>query len=110
MSFTFQPYSLSGHFIVLHFEMCRIVFEIETKDLMFHLCRAMYGIEVYMAEFTPEKSKQIALARLDVIHQWLEFRKKSKNKLHADYDFVKLHNTSDSHLFEILKLQALVGV
>ena len=55
-----------------------------------------------MAEFTPEKCKQIALARLDIVHQWLEFRKKSQNKLQADYDFVKLHNTSNSHLFEIL--------
>jgi len=55
-----------------------------------------------MAEFTPEKCKKIALERLDIVHQWLEFRKKSKNKLQADYDFVKLHNTSDSHLFEIL--------
>ena len=55
-----------------------------------------------MAEFTPEKCKQIALARLDVVHQWLEFRKKSQNKLQADYDFVKLHNTSNSHLYEIL--------
>ncbi len=55
-----------------------------------------------MADFTPEKCKQIALARLDIVHQWLEFRKKSQNKLQADYDFVKLHNTSNSHLFEIL--------
>ncbi len=55
-----------------------------------------------MAEFTPEKCKQIALARLDIVHKWLEFRKKSQNKLQADYDFVKLHNTSNSHLFEIL--------
>ena len=55
-----------------------------------------------MTNFTPEKSKQIALARLDIVHQWLEFRKKSQNKLQADYDFVKLHNTSNSHLFEIL--------
>ena len=55
-----------------------------------------------MAEFTPEKCKQIALARLDIVHQWLEFRKKSQNKLQADYDFVKLHNTSNSHLFKIL--------
>lgn len=52
--------------------------------------------------FTPEKSKQIALARLDLIHKWLEFRKKSTNKLQSDYDFVKLHNTSNSHLCEIL--------
>lgn len=52
--------------------------------------------------FTPEKCKQIALARLDLIHQWLEFRKKSTNKLQADYDFVKLHNTSNTHLYEIL--------
>lgn len=55
-----------------------------------------------MINFTPEKSKQIALARLDLIHKWLEFRKKSTNKLQADYDFVKLYNTSSSHLFEIL--------
>ena len=55
-----------------------------------------------MADFTPEKCKQIALAKLDLIHQWLEFRKKSTNKLQADYDFVKLHNTANSHLFEIL--------
>ncbi len=47
-----------------------------------------------MPEFTPEKSKQIALARLDLIHKWLEFRKKSTNKLQADCGFVKLHNTS----------------
>ncbi|MDD3237749.1 MAG: Mu transposase C-terminal domain-containing protein [Candidatus Gastranaerophilales bacterium] len=52
--------------------------------------------------FTPEKSKQIALARLDLIHQWQEFRRKSTNKLSADYDFVKLHNSSNSYLFEIL--------
>ena len=53
-------------------------------------------------QYTPEKSKQIALARLDIVYQWLEFRKKSQNKLQADYDFVKLHNTSNSHLHEIL--------
>ena len=42
-----------------------------------------------MAEFTTEKCKKIALARLDIVHKWLEFRKKSQNKLQADYDFVK---------------------
>ena len=52
--------------------------------------------------FTPEKSKKIALARLDLLNQWKEFRKKSDNKLQAYYDFVNLHNTSNSHLFEIL--------
>ena len=55
-----------------------------------------------MVEFTPEKPKKIALARLDIVHQWLDFRKKSTNKLQADYDFVNLHNTSNSYLFEIL--------
>ena len=59
-------------------------------------------LEQNQITFTPEKCKQIALARLDLIHQWLEFRKKSTNKLQADYDFVKLHNTANSHLFEIL--------
>ena len=52
--------------------------------------------------FTPEKSKKIALARLDLLNQWKEFRRKSDNKLQADYDFVNLHNTSNSHLFQIL--------
>ena len=55
-----------------------------------------------MINFTPEKSKKIALARLDLLNQWKEFRRKSENKLQADYDFVNLHNTSNSHLFEIL--------
>lgn len=55
-----------------------------------------------MVEFTPEKSKKIALARLDLLYQWKEFRRKSDNKLQADYDFVNLHNTSNSHLFEVL--------
>ena len=50
-------------------------------------------LEQNQITFTPEKCKQIALARLDLIHKWLEFRKKSRNKLQADYDFVKLHNT-----------------
>ncbi len=62
----------------------------------------VYTKEIRMAEFTPEKSKQIALARLDLIHKWLEYRKKATNKLQADYDFVNLHNTSNSHLFDIL--------
>lgn len=55
-----------------------------------------------MVEFTSEKSKKIALARLDLLNQWKKFRRKSDNKLQADYDFVNLHNTSNSHLFEIL--------
>ena len=53
-------------------------------------------------QFTPEKCKQIALARLDLLHKWQEFRRKAVNKLQADYDFVKLHNTSNSYLFTVL--------
>ncbi|MCD7740097.1 MAG: hypothetical protein LUH11_01965 [Candidatus Gastranaerophilales bacterium] len=53
--------------------------------------------------YTTKKSKQTALARLDLIHKWLDFKKKTTNKLHADYDFVKLHNSSNSHPFEILR-------
>lgn len=59
-------------------------------------------LEQNQITFTPKKSKQIALARLDLLNKWKDFRRKSKNKLQADYDFVKLHNTSNSHLFEIL--------
>ena len=39
-------------------------------------------------EFTPEKSKKIALARLDLLNQLKEFRRKSDNKLQADYDYL----------------------
>ena len=52
--------------------------------------------------YVPEKAKQIALARLDLGHKWLEFRRKSNIKIQADYDFVKLHNTTDSHLRQVL--------
>jgi len=62
-----------------------------------------------MAEFTPEKCKQIALARLDVVHKWLEFRKKSQNKLQADTlynkvsskNFCKLLITGDSNALSL---------
>lgn len=53
-------------------------------------------------KYTPEKAKQNALAKLDLIRKWQEFRRKAVNKLQADYDFVKLHNRSDSYLFSVL--------
>ena len=53
-------------------------------------------------KYTPEKAKQNALAKLDLIRKWQEFRRKAVNKLQADYDFVKLHNSSDSYLFTVL--------
>ena len=55
--------------------------------------------DIETIKFTPEKSKQIALARLDLIEKWLEFRKKSTNKLQADYDFSQLHNSGNTNLF-----------
>ena len=53
-------------------------------------------------KYTPEKAKQNALAKLDLIRKWQEFRRKAVHKLQADYDFVKLHNSSDSYLFNVL--------
>ena len=53
-------------------------------------------------KYTPEKAKQNALAKLDLIRKWQEFRRKAINKLQADYDFVKLHNSSNSYLFRVL--------
>lgn len=58
--------------------------------------------QVDTIKYTPEKAKQNALAKLDLIRKWQEFRRKAVNKLQADYDFVKLHNTSNSHLYKIL--------
>lgn len=58
--------------------------------------------QVETIKYTPEKAKQNALAKLDLIRKWHEFRRKAVNKLQADYDFVKLHNSSDSYLFNVL--------
>lgn len=58
--------------------------------------------QVETIKYTPEKAKQNALAKLDLIRKWQEFRSKAVNKLQADYDFVKLHNSSNSYLFSVL--------
>ena len=58
--------------------------------------------QVETIKYTPEKAKQNALAKLDLIRKWQEFRRKAVNKLQADYDFIKLHNSSDSYLFSVL--------
>ena len=58
--------------------------------------------QVETIKYTPEKAKQNALAKLDLIRKWQEFRRKAVNKLQADYDFVKLHNTSNSYLFNVI--------
>lgn len=58
--------------------------------------------QVETIKYTPEKTKQNALAKLDLIRKWQEFRRKAVNKLQADYDFVKLHNSSNSYLFSVL--------
>lgn len=58
--------------------------------------------QVETIKYTPEKAKQNALAKLDLIRKWQEFRRKAVNKLQADYDFVKLHNNSNSYLFNVL--------
>lgn len=58
--------------------------------------------QVETIKYTPEKAKQNALAKLDLIRKWLEFRRKAVNKIQADYDFVKLHNSSNSYLFSVL--------
>ena len=58
--------------------------------------------QVETVKYTPEKAKQNALAKLDLIRKWQDFRRKAVNKLQADYDFVKLHNSSNSYLFSVL--------
>lgn len=58
--------------------------------------------QVETIKYTPEKAKQNALAKLDLIRKWQEFRRKAVNKLQADYNFVKLHNSSNSYLFSVL--------
>jgi len=55
-----------------------------------------------MTRIIPDKLKKIALARVDIVQKWLEFRRKSNNLMKADYDFVQLHNTSNSHLYQTI--------
>ena len=78
-----------------------------SKRVMNVLHKALQGFEtmenpVETIKYTPEKAKQNALAKLDLIRKWQEFRRKAVNKLQADYDFVKLHNSSNSYLFSVL--------
>ena len=53
-------------------------------------------------KFHTRKKQTNSVSKIRYSYQWLEFRKKSTNKLKSDYDFVKLHNTSNSYLHEIL--------
>lgn len=58
--------------------------------------------QVETQKIIPEHAKKIALAKMDLMKQWFEFRKKSNNKFKADYEFVQLYNTSNSNIFSIL--------
>lgn len=58
--------------------------------------------QVETQKIIPEHAKKIALAKMDLMKQWFEFRKKSNNKFKADYEFVQLYNTSNSNIFNIL--------
>lgn len=58
--------------------------------------------QVETIKYTPVKARKNALVKLDLIRKWQEFRRKAINKLQADYDFVKLHNSSNSYLFSVL--------
>ena len=69
--------------------------------------QALHGFEtmenqIETDKFIPEKAKQIALARLDLVHKMARVSQKIEYQNQADYDFVKLHNTTDSHLRQVL--------
>ncbi len=50
-----------------------------------------------------EKHKKLALAKIDTLRLWEEFRKSSQNKVKADYEFVQMfHSGSNKYLFEIV--------
>lgn len=58
--------------------------------------------QIETQKIIPEHAKKVALAKMDLMKQWFEFRKKSNNKFKADYEFVQLYNTSNSNIFGIL--------
>lgn len=58
-------------------------------------------IETDTTKIIPERGKKIALARLDIVQKWIEYRKAKIDKLKADYEFVELHNISNSNLYQV---------
>lgn len=52
----------------------------------------------------PDKSKRIALAKVDIVDLWQEFRENRKDKRTADCNFIKAYNSGiiSSEIFEIL--------
>lgn len=59
--------------------------------------------ENHQSRIIPGHAKKIALARLDIIRNWQEYRRKIDNKMQADYDFIQMHNSKTSHLSEIIR-------
>ena len=52
--------------------------------------------QVETIKYTPEKAKQNALAKLDLICKWQEFRRKAVNKLQAVYSLCYILSCTSS--------------
>ncbi|MEW5821053.1 MAG: hypothetical protein AB1782_12750 [Cyanobacteriota bacterium] len=57
----------------------------------------LHPIQVVQEKIIPESAKKIALARLDLIKIWYNFRDGYKNKSKANKDFLQLYNTGEVH-------------
>ena len=68
-----------------------------TQDLEFNF-------QPVQEKIIPENMKRVALARLDLLNLWREYKKGKKNKRAANDDFLSLYNTGEFHknLFETL--------
>ncbi|MEW5819230.1 MAG: transposase [Cyanobacteriota bacterium] len=69
----------------------------------------LHPIQVVQEKIIPESAKKIALARLDLIKIWYNFREGYKNKSKANKDFLQLYNTGEVHK-EIYSLLANVSI
>ena len=76
-----------------------LVFD-ETQD---------FELQPVQEKIIPENMKKIALARLDLLKLWQEYKKGKKNKREANDEFLKLYNTGEFHknLFEILSTTSI---
>jgi len=69
----------------------------ETQDIK--LC-----LEPIQEKIIPENMKKIALARLDFLKLWKDYKKGNKNKKQRGNEFLSLYNTGEFHknIFEII--------
>src|SRR3989339_1429033 len=77
----------------------------QYKKILFdEIGETLESIRLEQDQLIPEESKRIALARLDLLNLWNDFRSKYPNITQGNSDFLSLYNTGQLHenLYDIL--------